>query len=145
MRGRHRSEDGAVAVEMAILTPLLLLLLFGIIQYGMLFHALQGASATARDAARWAATGVSDCTDYQSAVRDHAQGNGVPVAPDPWQVTLTYQGSPTPDTALVELSFTPQSLVPMIPMPGRLTERALARVEDAGAVRVSGCTVQPGP
>lgn len=52
--GRSR-EDGAAAVELALVLPLLLLLVFGIIDFGRLFNAQITLSAAAREGARWAA------------------------------------------------------------------------------------------
>ncbi len=53
--GRVRSSDGASAVEFAIVLPLLVLFLFGIIAFGLAFARAQGMEATAREAARLAA------------------------------------------------------------------------------------------
>jgi Flp pilus assembly protein TadG len=132
---------------MAIVTPLLLLLLFGIIQYGMLFHTMQAASATARDAARRAAEGVSDCGPYADGVRNEASGTGIPTNPAAWKVTMTYhltpsQGNPS-GTVEVALEYTPQSYITFIPMPGRLTQTAIAPVEDASGIKVTQCVVDP--
>ena len=77
--GRH-GQRGAVAVEFALLLPLLLLLVFGTIQYGMYFWAMQGGSDVARTAARRAAVGdPATCADFQRAVRadiDSLTGSG---------------------------------------------------------------------
>jgi TadE-like protein len=129
-------DRGAAAVEMAIVTPLLLLLLFGIIQYGMLFHALQGASATARDAARQAALGVADCGAFLGYVTTHAQADGVPAG---WAVTMSYTPSVRPTTTTVHLTFTPTAFVPFIPMPGTMTRDAIASIEDPSAIQVTQC------
>jgi len=57
---RENRDSGAAAVEMAIVLPLLLLLVFGIIDFGRLFHAQVTLSAAAREGARWAALGQPD-------------------------------------------------------------------------------------
>ena len=60
-RGR-RQDDGAAAVEFALVSILLFLLLFGIIEFGIGFFTQQGAAAAAREAARRAAVGkVTSC------------------------------------------------------------------------------------
>jgi Flp pilus assembly protein TadG len=56
-RPRGRSDTGAAAVEMAIVLPLLLLLVFGIIDFGRMLNAQLTLSAAAREGARWAALG----------------------------------------------------------------------------------------
>ncbi|MCP3936554.1 MAG: pilus assembly protein [Actinomycetia bacterium] len=49
---KTRSEDGAVAAELALLLPVLVMLLFGIIQFGLAYNSLQGVHAAAREGAR---------------------------------------------------------------------------------------------
>jgi Flp pilus assembly protein TadG len=66
----RRRDDGAVAVEFALVFPLLCLIVFAIIQYGMYFWAMQGGSAAAREAARKAAVGEPlDCNAFRTEVR----------------------------------------------------------------------------
>src|SRR5918911_2543478 len=50
--GRQRGDRGAAAVEFALVTPLLLLILFGIIDYGIWFADSISARQAVRDAAR---------------------------------------------------------------------------------------------
>jgi Flp pilus assembly pilin Flp len=59
----RRREDGAAAVEFALLLPLLVLLLFGFIQFGLAFNARIQATNAAREAARLAAVGIADWGD----------------------------------------------------------------------------------
>lgn len=49
---RRAQERGAAAVEFALVAPLLFLLLFGTIQYGLYFFDAQGTRNGAREAAR---------------------------------------------------------------------------------------------
>jgi len=49
---RRRDDDGVVAVELALVLPLLVMLIFGIIQFGLAFNRLQGVHAAAREGAR---------------------------------------------------------------------------------------------
>ena len=58
-----RGEDGAAAVEFALLLPLLVLLLFGFIQFGLAFNTRIQATNAAREAARQAVVGVDDWGD----------------------------------------------------------------------------------
>ena len=52
---RRRSESGAAAVEFALVLPLLMLLLFGIISYGVMLSFRQSLSQAAAEGARAAA------------------------------------------------------------------------------------------
>ncbi len=49
---RHRSEAGQSLVEFALVLPVLLLLLLGIIQFGAVFNSLITLNAAAREGAR---------------------------------------------------------------------------------------------
>ena len=53
----RRSEQGATAVEFALVLIPLLVIIFGIVQYGLYFWAMQGGSDIARSAARLSAVG----------------------------------------------------------------------------------------
>jgi Flp pilus assembly pilin Flp len=72
-----RQQDGAAAVEFALLLPLLVLLLFGFIQFGTAFNTRIQATNAAREAARMAVVGIDDWGDIGGAefwdvVRDRA-------------------------------------------------------------------------
>ena len=66
----HRSHDqrGAAAVEMAIVLPILILLVFGIIEFSIYFNRLQGLQAAAREGARVAALPQSTQSDVKDKV-----------------------------------------------------------------------------
>ncbi len=59
----QRDEQGAAAVEFALLLPLLVLLLFGMIEFGFAFNTRIQATNAAREAARLAVVGVDDWSD----------------------------------------------------------------------------------
>jgi Flp pilus assembly pilin Flp len=58
-----RDEEGAAAVEFAFLLPLLVLLLFGFIQFGLALNTRIQATNAAREAARAAVVGIDDWDD----------------------------------------------------------------------------------
>jgi Flp pilus assembly protein TadG len=58
-RGRARGEDGAAAVEFAIVASLFFMLVFGIIDFGFAFHSWNNAANAAREGARKAAVDQS--------------------------------------------------------------------------------------
>ncbi len=54
---RHRRDDGASAVEFALVAGILVLLLVGIVQFGFLFFQWLEVTHAAREGVRWAALG----------------------------------------------------------------------------------------
>ena len=71
---RKRDQRGAAAVEMAIVLPVLVLLVFGIIQWSIYFNRLQGLQAAAREGARVAALPQSTQSDVKAKVTDALSG-----------------------------------------------------------------------
>jgi len=65
---KKRGERGAVAVEFALILPLLVLLLFGIIEFGQAYNAYITVTHAAREGARLAAVGKYS----EQLVRDRA-------------------------------------------------------------------------
>lgn len=59
-RGRVGREDGAAAVEFAIVASLFFMLVFGIIDFGFAFHSWNNAANAAREGARKAAVDPSE-------------------------------------------------------------------------------------
>lgn len=101
-QSRHRSECGAAAVEFALVVPLLLSLLFGIVEFSRAYHAQVAVSSAAREGAR--AMAIQDDVDVAleqtvaaapslQPTLDSSQVEVVPEACAPGQtvtVTVTY-------------------------------------------------------
>ena len=68
-KGKKRRWAGAT-VEMAVVTPLLLTMLFGIIEYGWVFTVKQALTTAAREGARTAALPGSTEDDITERVAD---------------------------------------------------------------------------
>lgn len=83
MRRREIGDRGAAAVEFALVVPVLLLLLFGMIDYGLYFSnrlaVQQGAHDGAREAAIGQTSGDSTC-DRQWAVEPNENGKKIACA-----------------------------------------------------------------
>ncbi len=79
-----QKERGAVAVEMAVLLPLLLLILIGTMEFGRVFNVQNSLTQAAREGARNAAIHYSDGTmDVDGAVTSAAPSlNGLALAID---------------------------------------------------------------
>lgn len=86
-----RSDEGAAAVEFALVVPLLLLLVFGIIDFGILFGQNLALSNAARDASRFGVVrqidGSAGRTCY--AVLKRTRDAAVTIALNPNDVGVT--------------------------------------------------------
>jgi Flp pilus assembly protein TadG len=69
-------EKGAELVEFAIVLPLLLLVLFGIIDFGMLFHRYQVVTNAAREGARVAVLPLYSNDDVAARVNQYLVAAG---------------------------------------------------------------------
>ena len=67
-RRRSRDERGAAAVELALLTPLLFLILFGILEFGLAFLHVQSIRTGVREGGRAAAVGAPVATTQAKTV-----------------------------------------------------------------------------
>ena len=65
------SQHGATAVEFALVAPILFVLVFGIIDFGLGFHAWDASANAAREGARVGAVDPS-LTDIEARVRNSA-------------------------------------------------------------------------
>ena len=66
-RGRRNREDGAAAVEMAIVLPILFLLVFGIIEFGFIFNRWISVTHASREGVRQLSLGVPEAEAEQKA------------------------------------------------------------------------------
>jgi Flp pilus assembly protein TadG len=77
-RRRHQTgERGAVAVEFALLLPLLLMIVFGFIDFGRAFHTQITLTQAAREGVRLAALRQPDVTARTQAAAQPLTGVGV--------------------------------------------------------------------
>ena len=67
-------ERGASAVEFAIILPILVILVFGIVQFGIAFNKYISLTHAGREGSRLAAVGLYEDSDFdfEQAVRDSA-------------------------------------------------------------------------
>lgn len=99
LRGGLRSQKGVSSVELAIYTPVLFLLVFLIVQAGLVWHGNQIATAVAREVARTARAEGANLNDVEAwghAYAEQIAGNGLhdidvqvdPVGADEVKVTV---------------------------------------------------------
>jgi TadE-like protein len=108
MRSKLRGEDGAAAVEFALVVSLLFVLLFGIMEFGLAFFQLQSLRSATREGARAAAIGADD-GEISDAIVAGSSGS----LPDGFSgYTLSpSDGCADEDTELVEVTL-PESSLP---------------------------------
>lgn len=106
------AEQGAAALEFAIIAPVFLLMMTGMIAYGIYFGAAHSVQQLAADAARTSVAGVTDAEreslvqqfldnnadDYVLIDRDHLAYTAAPKANDAseFHVTLSYDAAALP-------------------------------------------------
>jgi TadE-like protein len=118
---RHRAleERGVALVEFALVAPLLLVLLFGMIDFGRTFNYWIDATHLSNEGARWAvvnrnpaATGTLQTWLQQQADTGELRSGGTSAVPDPLQICISFPngaavGNPVRVTASVEYNWIP--------------------------------------
>ena len=135
-----REQDGAAAVEFALLLPLLVLLLFGFIQFGLAFNTRIQATNAAREAARQAVIGIDDWSDvggvpFWQLARDRA---GVGSISNCTFITDNVVGG----TLTVRFDFPLKLVIPFLPSPPSWqtgTAEASMRIEQLSVGGPGGC------
>ena len=105
MPERLRRQDGAAAVEFALIVGVLVMLLFGMLQFGLAFFELQNLRAAVREGARVGAVGA-DINEVKQRVQDASLGS-IPAANSALRVQFTNDasvGSPTWNTGVCPVS-----------------------------------------
>jgi Flp pilus assembly protein TadG len=74
LRHEAKKEDGAAAVEFALIVGLLAILIFGLLEYGLAFWQVQNLRAATREGARVAAVG-GDQAAIEAAMVSSAAGS----------------------------------------------------------------------
>lgn len=143
-----RTERGAAAVEFALVVPILLLLVFGIVQYGLFFYSMQSGTSAVGEAVR--RVSVGDCTnvaDLKTFLKNRlgaaTTADSAGLAP---VVTYTKadgtSGYEVGGKVSVELTYPALDIgLPFVPLPddGNVSRTYVARVEDTAA-SVGGCS-----
>jgi Tfp pilus assembly protein PilW len=141
-RTPHRSRGQSLA-EFAIVFPILMLIIGGIIQFGIIFWGQNTLTQIARDTGRWAATQLG-CTSGTVPVLATAKsiaanssliGNSGAWT-SPANVEASWTGTPCPPTNNQDVSFVTITIhhqvpifFPFVPGDGNLTTSAQFRME----------------
>lgn len=120
-RLRLRRQDGAAVVEMALLAPVLFMVLFAILEFGLAFLQVQSIRTAVREGARAAAVGAP-IANVQSKTVDASvgaipAGHEANVGVDRWctpqqigeDVTVSYDTAQLPaGGVIVQIPFVPE-------------------------------------
>ncbi|WP_142031978.1 TadE/TadG family type IV pilus assembly protein [Arthrobacter sp. SLBN-112] len=99
----ERSERGAVAVEFALLAPVLVMLLLGIMEFSRAYNAQASLSAAAREGVR-----VMAITGLEAPARSAAKNAAVSLQPGLQDTNIIF-GAPCPST--VSTGTSPQATI----------------------------------
>lgn len=151
MRARLKSERGAELIEFALIFPILLLVVVGIVDFGFLFQRFEVLTNAAREGARLGVLPNYSVADVQSRVCGFLAAGGVPTTGNcaatganptvtMTQVPVNVPGQPTPiQTQMVTVSYTHNYMFigPIMNLTGgtwantqTLTATAVMRIED---------------
>lgn len=107
-----RSERGAAVIEMAVVSSILMMILLGIISFGLTHHQNISIEGAAREAARFGATyAVDDAGSMEEWLRDVAQvaenaATGAMNATDPSRIVCVAQGVGSDDDDFARVRVT---------------------------------------
>lgn len=130
MRRLRKGEHGQALVEMALVLPLFLLLLFGVIEMGRVGYAYITVSNAAREGGRIATIGGTDL-DINSSIKNAA----VSLDPASLTITITPQQSQrlSGQAVTVQVSYPVQLIIPIIsnviPNPVVVSSNIIMRLE----------------
>jgi Flp pilus assembly protein TadG len=127
-RIRLRNADGQSVVEFALVLPVLALVLFGIIQFGIVFNNYIDLTDAVRAGARKAA--VSARVSNPTAVATQAVVNSAgDITIDPTKVTVTSTWQPGDDVSVQAAYPYAISLFGLVVASGDLHSKTIERVE----------------
>jgi hypothetical protein len=142
---KRRGEGGAAAVEFALVVPILLAVVFGIVTYGLVFAQSLSLGNAARQGARFGVVADRTCGAIQAETQDAAATIGLSAA----DVTVTIErdtggvrspicgsGSDVPckdsevgDSIYVKTMAAVEPIVPLVPAPTQIDSEGVFRCE----------------
>ena len=97
------NNQGTTALEFALVAPVLLMLLMGIIQLGILFYVQAGLKSTVEDAARYATLWPTPSqTQIEQRMQTHRFGMDIRNIVGP---TITFSTSQAPNFVTISMSY----------------------------------------
>jgi Flp pilus assembly protein TadG len=109
----RRDSRGAAAIELALVLPLLLLLVCGIVDFGRMLNIQITLSGAAREGARWEALRLPTTTGISVASRVGSAAPGVSPAPTTSLLSTCPSGAAATQNASVTATSTYTPLTPL--------------------------------
>ncbi len=122
-RPRRDRRRGAAAVEFALVLPLFVTVLFGVIEYGWVFYQNFNVASSVRDGLRVGVTVAQVASpDPKATAVKRTQDLLTAVGINPASVTLnaTYNGTPPSKTLSLSASTPYKALIGFVPVPSTI-------------------------
>jgi Flp pilus assembly protein TadG len=142
-------EDGAALVEFALVVPILLVLLFGLVDFGKAFNYWIDETHLANEGARWAVVNKNPGSGtLQEYIRDQAntpelRTGGTSSVADPLQVCISFPNGELvgePVEVTVSTSYTWMSFLGLTATEKTITGRSTMRLEARPSNYSAGCS-----
>jgi Flp pilus assembly protein TadG len=124
----RKREQGQTMTEFALVLPLLALLLFGVIQFGIVFHQYVTLTDAVRAGARQGAVG-RHLASPEAAVDDRVRGSAADLDQAKLTVTVTSSWNQGEDVSVTATYPYQISLLGLVVKSGNLTSTTTERVE----------------
>lgn len=138
-RNKHKGhlDRGAAAVEMALVLPLLLLVLFGLVDFGRAFNAQMQVTQAAREAVRVKALFGTDL-DASNRVTTATGGLNAPLPTIDFANSTPCADGDTTNNATVTVSYQFHFITPLGPIAGLFGASTLPGVGDVKILSSKG-------
>jgi Flp pilus assembly protein TadG len=123
VRAQRRTNSGAAAVEFALVLPLFLAVMFGMLEYSWYFYQQFGVASAVREGARLGVTIDMDATpDPRAAAKTRTKAvlDTVGIGYSGGTVNAVYAGSYPSRTITVNVDLTYKPLLNFVPTPTKL-------------------------
>jgi Flp pilus assembly protein TadG len=127
-RQHIRNEQGQTMTEFAIVLPVLVLLVFAVIQFGILFNNYVTLTDAARAGARKAAVSRNDANPVNSTVTQ-VKNSASDLNQSDLAVTVTSSWAPASDVTVTATYPYSINLLGLVVASGRLSSKVTERVE----------------
>ena len=112
-RNIRKEEKGASAVEFAIILPVLIILIFGIVEFAIAFNNYITITHAAREGARKAAVDL-----YNPELLEYIKEKAIPLALADEDIVVDWEGSPADpligDPVWVEITYNMNIAIPLV-------------------------------